>query len=324
MEFRLQRIALTFALLACEPGVDAQEASHLPAEAPPIGTMRKALLQDSKPYEVGIGAIPTTILMPAPIEAFEGNNISTTPGVPTIAFLQHTPGTRFFSVKAVIPGTADLNVIIGDAVFSFRFTFSMNPTRTLTIEVPGKARAEKPARTVHITARRLYEITQDAKTYFTVAQQYPEFDRAIEVTTPGKIIEYPGYRLVIDQVFRFDRDDTLVFRVAFLNDTASPRYYKPAEIGLRIGRNIYWPSFAQVSGSMAPRVPARIAWDVSPDVGSIIVKNPAGQVADLSDRSMAELGELGTYTIIATAKDGRVRRGTSAARMSSKRAGLIR
>jgi hypothetical protein len=302
MELRLQRIAVMLALavsfrVQADPPLD-------PAVPPPLGFMRKAILEDSEPYEVAIGAVPTTILMPAPIEAFEGNNITTKPDTVANVFLQHEPGTRFFSVKSLLPGAADLNVIFGDSVYSFRFYYSDNPTRTLTLVPEQQSRTL--AQIVPVTPRRLYDILQDAKTYFVVKEKHPELERTIQVVAPGKVLEYPGYRIVIDQVFRFDRDDTLVFRVIFLNDTEAPLYYRAGEIALRVGRNLYWPSFAQVPQVIPTREPARLIWDASPDVVSLEIANPKGRKASLLDRLSAQLPDLGEYVLTARGRNGRL------------------
>ena len=293
-------------MLALALNMRAQADPAASADPIPLGVMRKAVLEDAKPYEVAVGAVPTTILMPGPIEAFEGNHITTKPDTAANVFLEHQPGTRFFSVKALYPGMADLNVILGDSVYSFRFYYSENsPTRTLTIASARAEGAGSPEGAVRITARRLYDILQDAKTYFAIKEQHPEWERTIEVAAPGKILEYPGYRLVIDQVFRFDRDDTLVFRVVFINDTEAPLHYKPNEIGLRVGQNLYWPSFAQVPRTIPPRGPARLTWDVSPDVESLEITNPGGRLASLLQRNSAPLTDLGEYVVVARGKGGR-------------------
>ncbi len=293
-------------MLALALNMRAQADPAASADPIPLGVMRKAVLEDAKPYEVAVGAVPTTILMPGPIEAFEGNHITTKPDTAANVFLEHQPGTRFFSVKALYPGMADLNVILGDSVYSFRFYYSENsPTRTLTIASAKADGTGSPEGAVRITARRLYDILQDAKTYFAVKEQHPELERTIQVAAPGTVLEYLGYRIVIDQVFRFERDDTLVFRVVFLNDTEAPLYYRPGEIALRVGRNLYWPSFAQVSRVMPPRGPARLAWEISPDVASLEIVNPRGQKASLIDRLSAPLSELGEYVVTARGKNGR-------------------
>ena len=291
-------------MLACtvNGGMRAEPAA-LPAGPPPLGVMRKAILEDSKPYDVPIGAIPTTILMPGPIEAFEGTNLTTKPDTVANVFLQHEPGTRFFSVKSLLRGTADLNVILGDSVYSFRFSYSDNPTRTLTLAPAPVSRETAPAQ--RISARRLYDILQDAKTYFVSKDQLPELERTIQVAAPGKVLEYPGYRIVIDQVFKFARDDTLVFRTIFLNDTEAPLYYQPGDIGLRAGRNLYWPRFAQVPEVIPARKPARLTWEISPDVISLEITSPSGRKASLLDRLSAPLAESGQYILTAHGKAGR-------------------
>jgi hypothetical protein len=303
MELRLLRSALGIYCLTSL--LEAQTAQPPAVPEPPIGVMRKALLEDMKPYEVAVGTVPTTILMPAVIEAFEGNNITTIAQTAAPVFLQHEPGTRFFSVKALVPGTADLNVIIGDAVYSFRFYYSENPTRTLVIQTPPKPSPGMSRHIVRITAHQLYDILQDAKTYFVIKDQQPDFERSIDVRAPGKILEYPGYRIIIDQVFRFDRQDTLVFRAIFLNDTNQALSYKPEEIGLRVGENIYWPSFAQVPRIIPPRTAAHLTWQLSPEITKVVLTNPAGKTAEVTNAMAAPLYDVGDYTIQASAADGR-------------------
>ncbi|WP_145929162.1 hypothetical protein [Termitidicoccus mucosus] len=296
MGLRLQRIALVIALAST-----AQAADQPPAvETPPVGVMKKLLLQDTTPYEVAVGAVPTTILMPFPIDGMDGNGITTQAHTVAPVFLQHEQGTRFFSVKALLPGTADLNVIIGERVYSFRFYYSENPTRTLSISEPKKGSSIAQARRISVTPKRLHDILNDAKTYFVIKKQHPELQRSIEVAAPGKVIEYPGYRVVIDQVFRFDRDDTLVFRAIFINDSDEPLHYKPQEVGLRVGRNIYWPSFAQLPGEIPARNPARVTWELSPEIETVAITDPEGRTAEVKTKKGALLSQTGRYKIVAS------------------------
>jgi len=302
MEFRLLRIALI-----CLPPLLARgqtpAAAPLPAGTPPLGVMRHAVLQDGKPYEVGIGALPTTILLPEVIEAFEANNITTQPNTVAPVFLQHREGTRYFSVKALTPGTADLNVIVKGALYSFRFFTTDQPVRTLTL-APMPAPAEAGL-TRGISVRRLYDLLQEAKTYFLVHEQHPELERPIQVITPGRVLEYPGYRVVLDQVFRFERDDTIVIRAVFLNDDPKPRHYLPEDVGLRVGRNLYWPSFAQLAGVIPERQPAELTWETSADVTTLTLVDPSGIAVDLSRDVSARLKACGKYRLLASDAKGR-------------------
>ncbi|WP_342751163.1 hypothetical protein OH491_28035 (plasmid) [Termitidicoccus mucosus] len=200
----------------------------------------------------------------------------------------------------MLHGTADLNVIIGERVYSFRFYYSENPTRTLSISEPKKGSSIAQARRISVTPKRLHDILNDAKTYFVIKKQHPELQRSIEVAAPGKVIEYPGYRVVIDQVFRFDRDDTLVFRAIFINDSDEPLHYKPQEVGLRVGRNIYWPSFAQLPGEIPARNPARVTWELSPEIETVAITDPEGRTAEVKTKKGALLSQTGRYKIVAS------------------------
>ena len=180
-------------MLALALNMRAQADPAASADPIPLGVMRKAVLEDAKPYEVAVGAVPTTILMPGPIEAFEGNHITTKPDTAANVFLEHQPGTRFFSVKALYPGMADLNVILGDSVYSFRFYYSENsPTRTLTIASAKVDGIGSPEGAVRITARRLYDILQDAKTYFAVKEHTPNWSAQSRSPHPAQCWNIPA------------------------------------------------------------------------------------------------------------------------------------
>jgi hypothetical protein len=49
-------------------------------------------------------------------------------------------------------------------------------------------------------------------------------------------------------VFRFDPEDTLVFRVRFENDGENEVIYQPQRIAARVGQNVYYASIADASG----------------------------------------------------------------------------
>lgn len=302
MEFRLLGVALILA-----PVIAFAAESEQEVKLPPLGVMQRAYLQDSTPYVVGIGSVATTIMLPGPIEAFEGTNITTQPNTLAAAYLQHTQGTTFFSVKAILPGVSDLNVILNGAIYSFRFIPSDAPTRSLVISpVPSPAAAAK-ARTLRLSAERLYQIVQEAKTYFVIQEQHPELQRPIEVTKPGTIIPLRECTVVLDQIFRFDRDDTLVFRVVFLNDQPTPLTYSPGEIALRAGKNLYWPSFAQLSGNIPPLQPATLSFELSPDITKLELTKPDGSTSEIRQTTQ-RLTETGAYVLTASDAAGKTDR----------------
>jgi len=262
---------------------------------PPLGVMQRVPLQSGVPYQIGIGLMPTTVLMPAPIEAFQSEGITTSDRVSAHVFLDHTPGTRFFSVKALIPGVADLNVLCNGEFYSFRFFLSDNPTRTFTV-LPAETYAQKSARP-KLSAQRLYALLQDAKSYFVVQEAQPGYNRDIQVAAPGSIQSAGSHRIILDQIFRFEKEDTLCFRLIFLNDTFSALFYKPETSAVRVGSDVHRPSFADLSGEMPAALPGSLVWQARrPGVSATLIA-PDLSETDVTTSPRLALTQPGNYVL---------------------------
>jgi hypothetical protein len=261
--------------------------------------MKKTALQEGVPYEVGIGALPTTVLMPAPIEQFFAEGVTTSPGIAAPVYLDGKTGERFFSVKALLPGVADVNILCDGRLYSFRFFLSDAPTRTLTVLPPEQLVTKREVRKV--TAERLYNILQEAKSYFLVQEQHPYLGRGIEVAAPGTLQRAGTHRTIVDHVFRFPTDDTFVFRIIFINDTYQTLTYKPEDSAIRIGKNVYWASFADLSGEIPPATPGLLDWKPARKLAAADLVGPDGNSRDILNSLRVALTVPGSYTLTLTA-----------------------
>jgi hypothetical protein len=59
--------------------------------------------------------------------------------------------------------------------------------------------------------------------------------------------------LLIRDVWRFEQEDTLVFRIELKNSSDSTIYYKPQDLAVRLEDRIYTQSIADASGVMPPK-----------------------------------------------------------------------
>jgi hypothetical protein len=57
----------------------------------------------------------------------------------------------------------------------------------------------------------------------------------------------------VEEVFRFDPEDTLVFRVRFENTGETEVIYQPQRLAVRVGQNVYYSSIADASGIIPPK-----------------------------------------------------------------------
>ena len=130
----------------------------------------------------------------------------------------------------------------------------------------GKKAAVSPA--------TLAGLLDKVKSYALLAQYHPEVTEGIEYVRVNRVMIYPGFRVHLEEVWRFEREDTLVFRLALENTTGEPIQYKPQDLAVRVGNRIYCQAIADASGVMPPNavVPAYFA----------ITGNPAGGRNNLS------------------------------------------
>ena len=74
-------------------------------------------------------------------------------------------------------------------------------------------------------------------------------------TYDGKplVSNFNDYEIQIEQAFRFNAEDTLVFRVGITNRTDMPLIYQPDSFGLRAGNRLYPQSISDSDGQVAPK-----------------------------------------------------------------------
>jgi hypothetical protein len=245
MELRLH-LALIFSVVAVAAAAEPPSA--------PIPMVRQFPLDERTVYEIPISRdAPTTLMFPSAPTALEAANISTAPDTLAPVILSYTPGRYFFSVRAIDPNArAAINVVWNNKTYVLRLVASPEPFASVTFfeeaaASPSTASARK------VTPEVLLGLLDRAKNYALVQSQYPETVSQIEHVAPGQITYYRDFRVTVAEVFRFDPEDTLVFRLRFENTGSDEVIYQPQRLAARIGQNVYFASIADASGIVPPK-----------------------------------------------------------------------
>lgn len=211
-------------------------------------------LDERMVYEIPIsGDAPTTLMFPSALTAIEAANVATSLDTPAPVLLAYTPGRYFFSVRALEPNArAAVNVVWKNKTYVLRFAASAEPYGSVTFyedELAGKSAA------LHrrVTPEVLLGLLDRAKSFALVQGQYPEAVQQIERATPGSVTYYRDFRVTVEEVFRFDPEDTLILRVRFENTGDSEVIYQPQRLAARVGVNVYYASLADASGIVPPK-----------------------------------------------------------------------
>lgn len=200
-------------------------------------------------YEVPISRdVPTTLMFPSAIMGLEGANVSASPDSPAPVLLAHTPGRYFFSVRALEPNAqAGVNVIWKNQTYVIRFVTRGQPYASVTFyedELAGRSASLQR----RVTPDVLIGLLDRAKSFGLVESQYPEAVQQIERVTPGTVSHYKDFQVVVEEVFRFDPEDTLVFRLRLESTGDSEVIYLPQRLAVRVGQDVYYASISDASG----------------------------------------------------------------------------
>ena len=92
-----------------------------------------------------------------------------------------------------------------------------------------------------------------AKAYPLFAKDCPDALVGVVHTAPELTNYYENFNVMIRDVWRFEEEDTLIFRLELVNTSDAAIYYNPQDLAVRLGDRIYTQSLADASGIMPPK-----------------------------------------------------------------------
>ncbi|HTX21393.1 MAG TPA: hypothetical protein VMD27_06005 [Candidatus Aquilonibacter sp.] len=198
----------------------------------------------------------TTISFPGPIEAIDGAGVTLDGKTPGQFQLAHTKGSAFLSVRALLPrASANLNIRWNDRTYVFELMESNPPLLSLIMQTPPSPDEAGVGRAPEVSPLKLLGLLDKAKAFPLLKAQQPESVADVGFTTydgEGLVSDFNDYQIVIQQAFRFNAEDTLVFRVAITNESDAPLIYEPDSLAVRAGNRLYPQSISDADGTVPP------------------------------------------------------------------------
>jgi hypothetical protein len=220
----------------------------------------------------------TTISFPGPIDAIDGAGVTVDGKTPGQFQLAHARGSAFLSVRALFPkASANLNIRWNDQTYVFELIESNAPVLSLNMEAMPPPEESGVGRAPDVSPLKLLSLLDKAKAFPLLKSQQPESVADVGFTTyDGKplVSDFNDYQIQIEQAFRFNTEDTLVFRVAITNETDTPLIYQPDSFTLRAGSRLYPQSVSDADGNVPPK-----GWSI---VYFAVTGTPDGGRNDLS------------------------------------------
>lgn len=194
----------------------------------------------------------TTISIPGPITAIDAVGVTADGKTPGQFQLAHTKGSSFVSVRALARKAAtNLNLRWNKRTYVFELVESDTPVLALNLEERKAAEVLQPA--PQVTPTRLLALLDKAKAFPLLKEQQPEAVAGAEARTFGdqpQISDFNDYEIRVEEVFRFNPEDTLVFHVTLRNKSEREIRYLPGSFCVRAGNRLYYQSISDAPGML--------------------------------------------------------------------------
>jgi hypothetical protein len=235
-------------------------------------SIQEFILDEQTVYSIPVsGYRVTTISFPGPISAMDAAQVTIDPQKPAAFLIAHTKGSSFFSVRAEArKAVTNVNIRWNNKTYVLELVESDEPLLSVTFEVPPDNSASVQADPV--TPSRLLALLDKAKAYPLLKAYHSETVAQVEYRNFEKeprILDCTNYAVRIVEAFRFNPEDTLIFRVGVTNKTGNELRYAPNGFSLRVGERTYPQSISDASGVVPPHAeaPAYFAITGTPNGG---------------------------------------------------------
>lgn len=214
-------------------------------------------LDEHRVYTVPVSvARVTTVSFPTPIAAIDAALVTTDGKTAGLFQLAHQPGTAFFSVRSLIKdATTNVNVRWNNKTYVLELKDSAAPVLSLIFQPPPDPRLAASNQQTPVTPVTLLSTLDMAKAYPVLKESQPQ--AVIEIAyvdhrAKPPVMDHGHFHILLEEAFRFDAQDTLVFRVLLRNTTDSELRYDPGSFMLRVGEQRFNASISDASGVIPP------------------------------------------------------------------------
>jgi hypothetical protein len=213
----------------------------------------------------------TTISFPGPISAIDAVGVTSDGKSPGQFQLAYTKGSSFLSVRALSTNAeSNLNIRWNKRTYVFELVESNTPVLALNLEDRTAQEQVEPA--PYVTPTQLLAILDKAKAFPILKQQQPEAVTSAEARTFGdkpQVSDFNDYEIRIEEIFRFNQEDTLVFHVTLRNKSDREILYRPESFTVRVGNRLYYQSISDAPGVLPARASSTVYFAITgtPDGG---------------------------------------------------------
>lgn len=234
-------------------GVFLASASALTAQ-----TIREFTLDPYQAIGLPVSREVTTVTLPAPITAVAGADMLIEDGgaavevdedTPVRFHVTHAKGTNFLLVRSVQPdANGTLSIIFEGSAYVLQLqAVAANPIASAIFQRRAADTAQRVDRVpepVKFSPRVGLSVLDRARAYPVLARALPKAVEGVSVSARRRKIELPDIEIEVQEVYRFSREDAVVFLLNLRNKTDQVLELTPSTFAARVGNERFEQSIA--------------------------------------------------------------------------------
>jgi hypothetical protein len=249
--------------------------------------IREFPLDPHKVVELPVSREVTTVTFPSPIMAIAGADMliddgratEMDEGAPVRFQVTHAKGTNFFLVRAVQPeASGTLTAIFEGAAYIIELqSVATNPVASAIFkrgDADAAVKVDRLPEPVKFSPRVGLSVLDRARAYPILARSLPKAVEGVTLRAQHRKTDLPDVEIDVQEVYRFSREDAVVFLLNVRNKTDQVVELTPSTFAARVGNEKFEQSIAN-----GPRV---LQPGESREAEFAVVGMPDGSRNDLS------------------------------------------
>lgn len=221
-------------------------------------TIREVSLDAHQVVELPVSREVTTLTLPGNITAVAGADMliddgraatEVEEGTPIRFHITHAKGTNFLLVRSVQPeASGTLTVIFEGSAYVVQLqTVAANPVASAIFRRNGPevaAKVERLPEPVKFSPRVGLSVLDRARAYPVLARSLPKAVEGVTLRAQHRKIDLPDVEVDVQEVYRFSREDAVVFLLNLRNKTDQVLEITPSTFAARVGDEKFEQSIA--------------------------------------------------------------------------------
>ena len=251
-------------------------------------TIRDLVLDPQKAVDLPVSREITTVVFPGPIIAVAGADMLIDSGkestevdeaTPLRFHVTHAPGANFLLVRSLQPGAAGrLTAIYEGSAYVIELrsvaTDSVASAIFRRATVLAAERVAGPPEPVRFSPRIGLSLLDRARAYPVLSRSLPKAVEGVTLRAQNRKVVLPDLEITVQEVYRFPREDAVVFLLALKNTTDRVLDLAPSTFAARVAQERFEQSIANGPRTLGP--------GESADAEFAVVGLPDGTRNDLS------------------------------------------